>query len=514
MPTSPTPDIWRLLAELAALSKTVVPERITTLRRRWEQPPHPAIPFTLIAGSAKTLQLLLARWLGVDVARRFQEAGAGGQPLVIGPAPETVRPPLGAWPQVKMPLALPGHLLVLASAEDLPPATAEALSSLGILGQAVLVTLLSQPFSTGDRCLAASLATLSATGKALIVALPSDDLSPQETLEAAALGHRVLEHAGFDSHRFAGAKVWFTEGSATRPEALGRVEDLLAPSSQDQDHAPAVRLLRASLAKLLAEIEKAASAERPGRRLDTADLAESLDQFRKLLARLGKTLQAKAATGAYQDTAALRQAVLATIAGWSAGSGIENASLALFEAQRPGVRAGFTSMMQNLVGSLTLEVPAPPTAAPPQTLSSFSLTRLLLPWGVALGCGAIGYTAASLLATTLQQPWLQGLISNVAGGLCLLIGWVVARFFTRRPLPLPPAEAGKGGAATAPPAWARPGASSATGRAPHVAGWAAVEEPLITWFTTLFTSPPATIAEQISALRSQLSLPAPLVSHE
>lgn len=513
MPTPPTPDAWRLLAELAALSKTVIPERITTLRRRWEQPPHPAAPFTLLTGGLKALQLLLARWLGVETARKFQEAG--GQPLVIGPAPETVRPPLGAWPQVKMPLALPGHLLVLASAAEIPPTTAEALSSLGVLAQGVLVTQLSQPFSVGERRLAGSMAGLAASGKALVIALPSEELSPQETLESAALGHRVLEHAGFDAHRFAGAKVWFTEGSATRPEALARVEDLLAPSSQDQDHAPGDRLLRASLAELLAEIEKAASAERPGRKLDAADLAESLDQFRKLLARLGKTLQTKAGAGAFQDTAALRQAVLATIAGWSVGGGIEDATLALFESQRPGVRAGFTSMMQNLVGSLTLEVPAPAAVSGPQAGSSSSLMRFLLPVGVALGGGAIAYTAASILAAPLLQPWLQGLVSNAAGGLGLLLGWGAARFFTRRLAPPPPANAAAGqGGAYEPPAWARTGTSRAIGSAPHVAGWPAVEEPLMTWFTTLFTSQPATIAEQITGLRSQLSLSAPLASHE
>jgi hypothetical protein len=108
--------------------------------------------------------------------------------------------------------------------------------------------------------------------------------------------------------------------------------------------------------------------------------------------------------------------------------------------------------------------------------------------GFAALSAAVGYALVRLASTTAFQPWMQGLLGSMAGGLCAIAGWFIGGHFTGHP----------GGIGHAPVQPSTP--------KPTIIGWPAVEQKLQLWFNDLFIKNPASITEQCAALRTRLQL--------
>lgn len=478
------PEDWNLLIELAKRSG-VAPERVSSLQRRWAQEAHPAAPLTLLAGHSKAIQLLLARWMSVDAAAAFVDAG--NQPLVIGPAPTTLQPPLGKWAGFTH-KSMKGHLIALAASDALLPSVVESLGSFGVIDQAVLVSFIDQPLNHGERRLASSLASIAKIGKCLVVALPGYEISEKEVNETAALARRILEIGGFNANRCGGTAVWFTEESHKRPGALGSPDNLLSCESSEDDHQ---EVLIRVLESLLRDFERGASAEPMIRALNEEDQKDAIHQFASLISRLGQTLSDSVRHGAYRDTETLRKAATDLIIKCTAGSGIDAAAMNYLETLRPGAKAGLRSQMALVSSNLDLNIAAQPV--PANSLQTVASGSDIKRWLITALAGAAGYAGAWCVGGLMFQPWLQGLVSNVAGGLLAIAGWLAAGFFGSRMVSRTRKIA------------AIAQLDTVTTKPPLV-GWGVVEQHLNAWFINLISSPPASIAQHCAEFRARFSL--------
>jgi len=487
--TSMQPDDWDLLVKLAKRSG-VGPENVTTLQQRWEHKDHPSGPLTLLAGHSKAIELLLSRWMSLDVAEQFVNAGA--QPLVIGPEPARLQPPVGHWP-ILVQQSMKGHVLALVASDALTHSLTAALSSFGVINQAVLVSFIDQPLNSGERKLARSLSSLASVGKCLVVALPGYEIAEKEVNEAAALARRILESEGFTGNRCGGSAVWFTEDSHTRAGALSNLDELLLCDPSANDHN---EVLLAALDGLIKVIEKAGNLEPLSRPLDEDERKELRDQFEALVSRLGRKLMDSAKQGAFGDNEALSKASKEIVKEWTARSGSGTETMNYIESVRPGAKFGFRSEVEDFSVNLklNLDVLAHSKVERNSRKSSSKVNRSV----VALLAAVLGYLGGSELVRLIFQQWLQGLLSILCGGLLAVVsaiaGWFLAGCFGKEKK-----------------RQSSDHVSSASDLLPKplIVGWDTMEQHLNAWFLGVITAPPESIAQHCADLRARLSIPKP-----
>lgn len=478
---------WDLLRSLAGQAR-IAPERINVLQARWEQNgPRPGAPYTLLIGQPAVLELLLARWLGPEAAGEM--AAAGDRPLVLGPQPDKVQPPLGRWPTRRQ--QLPGHVLVLRAAQPLTPAQEAALASLGFLDQAILVTSLSQPLSQTEREVAGSLRAIAATLRVLIVALPSDVLSPGEQAELTDYATAQMAAQGFGTDRCTGAAIWFTEGSEKRAGALSRIEEWLTPRETDV-RAGRDGMLRQALDNLLSEIEKA-DVQQASIDVPDEDLDHCIGQFNHHLTGLGEKMVQMAELGEFKTTEQARRFFVDAVHGWTTGQSLPATTLTYAETVRPGVKAGLAAEVE-AAASLLEYVPSE-NAKP---LSPGSTNELQAPMSLmkharsflhAILIGVVTAVALFLLATLLLAPWLALPLSLVVGIVAALLAYI----FRSRSFPLPVVPS---------PTLSMPPQKTP----PALRGWSQIEQRLSTWFSSRLRHAPPSVQQECERLRAMWQL--------
>ncbi len=468
---------WDLLRSLAVQAR-IAPERINGLEARWEQDrPRPGAPYTLLVGQPAVLELLLARWLGPEAV--------GDRPLVLGPQPDRVQPPLGRWPTRRH--HLPGHVLVLGTAYPLTPAQEAALASLGFLDQAILVTSLSQPLSQPERELAGSLRAIAATLRVLIVALPSDEMSSGEQAELTDYAVAQVAAQGFSTDRCPGAAIWFTEGSDKRAGALPPIEEWLTPRETDV-RAGRDGMLRQALDNLLSEIDKA-DVQQAGIDVPDEDLNHCIGQFNHHLTGLGEKMVQMAELGEFKTTEQARRFFVDAVHGWTNGQGLPATTLTYAEMVRPGVKAGLAAEVE--AAAFLLEyVPS----ENPDPLSLGSINKLQTPmslinhakyilYAVLIGLGTA--LALLLLTTWLLSPWLALPLSMVVGIVAALFAYILrSRSFPLLAEPSPTLSVAPQKTTSA------------------LRGWSQIEQRLSTWFSSRLRCAPPSVRQECERLRA------------
>jgi hypothetical protein len=470
----PTTSDWDRLRALCTRAG-LPPERIDRLQKAQAGTPSRGATL-LLAGAQGTLALLLARWLGLEAANALNAAGTA--PLVIGPAPDTVQPPLGRWPTLVRRELGAAHVVAVRSAGALSASLRSALAGLGTFDGAWLVSRLSQPFSAEERQLADSLAPLAATARAVFVALPSEEGSEAERAELAAYGVAQLQAHGFHG-RCLGAGVWYTEGD--RPAgSIQRLGDWLTarPEEVQAGRSAAGRL---ALAELLAEIEKA-----PDRPPETALAQEEVDdltrKFAGYVGDLGRRLGSLADAGEFADRAACRRFAADTLRGWANRTSLEGMLLDYVESARPGIKAELPSQA-SAAAELILFEPAARRTSPQRGLLAPGAVRKL-------GIAAAAALAAFALIYGIGLVFLQGWFTIFLANLGATAAGIAAFAYAGRQAAGAPRDA---------PAPLEP---------TTVPGWASAELQLTNWFNGRARSQTPTLRQECAAIRSQFQLEA------
>jgi hypothetical protein len=225
-------DEARFLARLAGVPE----ERIDVIRLQTAGSVASADegPWTLMASAGEgTLEILLSRWLGDGSAERLQQAG--GKPLVIGRAPETVidRPGCSGWALYRNDkFGARGHLVVLTT-NGAPSARLHAdLTRFGQWDSAVIVTRASTPLPQSERDLLRALNKVAPVAKVLLLAVPGELPTPADELKVEEHARSKLVGSGFDGARNGGVSFWWVDGKVRSAYAVADPSELMGRDSQ------------------------------------------------------------------------------------------------------------------------------------------------------------------------------------------------------------------------------------------------------------------------------------------
>jgi len=417
---------WEAIEWLGA-SVEFPTERVTLLRRRLDgERGRPGAPLTLLVGRPDAgIEQFVGRLFGSETLSALEATSP--RPLVIGPAPETVRPRLSSWPTLASSLPQSGHVIILRTT-GVPPADVMAgLAGLGMIDQVVLVGLLLQAMHEREREILAVLPALAATARCVLVWRPGEEPTEADLQEVVTATSRQIQGRGFEGVRDRGVSVLFTGepagklGSLTDPSKPLRVDDAAVAASRDG-------LERAALSDLLNAIYRrageAATAASPGITPEERDrLVRELASY---LADLGRETGRAAAEKPGADAAWVRRYVLDAIKGWAAYTGIEGHWLRYVETLRPGTQAALIAGAEKEADSLDYR----PTPVPAQASDSSGAlpSRLMLEAKrVAIGLSLGLATYAGVSAAVKLRPIVDivvGLSSLALGSILgYMLGW-------------------------------------------------------------------------------------------
>lgn len=472
----PTASDWELLRILAQRAG-MPPERAGLVERRWHGTVERAgAPYTLLVGPPTALDLLLGRWLGVEVARAAEAAGR--RPLILGPEPGSVRP-VTAWPTLSSNTPGPGHVLALRLEEPVGSDIAVGLALLGFVEQAVFVTRLAQPLPQREVAVLHSLTSLAATLRLLAVALPGEEVIPDEVAELRAYADARAVAAGFGGGRCLGTSIWYTDTArdkvAVRPGTLADPGTLLIPAAEEEIRAGRQAALADALTQLLDELEAADNSpeERP---VAAEDADRAIATFGRYLTGLGRQLDERAWAGDIRDSEEARRLFLDTLHGWTSGSSLAAGFLSYAEALRPGIKAGLLAEAERAAPSLGFAPPFPPST-PPYTKGAIP-TRRLAVMGVA---GLVSCLLSYLILGLFLREWLAALLSLV----CAVAGARAAASHLDTESRSPPNQ-GEAAAARSP-----------------LRGWPLVEQRLSAWFGEKLRGSGPSVREESRAFRER-----------
>ncbi len=489
---------WATLGDLVDRVK-LPSERAGVLCRRIEHGSRPGSPYQLLVGRpGGGLELLLGRWVGLAAAEALEKAA--GQPLVLGLAPDTVRPALGAWPTHAWSGGPPGHLIALRTTGVLSAGLAGQIATLGHLDLVVWVTRLSQALNETEREQLRGFAALAATARVLVVGLAGEEASEADLAEVTAFATARARQAGFGA-RCLGTAVWFPGTSATRPGALADPGPFVAADPA----AAAVgkdEMMRRALADLLVEVCRRAEESPPQAALPVEE-AEAQRLTRELagyLADLGRELARHAAGPRPATDEALRSYALAALRGWGAYTSIEGHWMKYVERLRLGIQEAFLAEAQEALAGLEAPpAPAPcplteplPAAEPgePTWVDRAILEAKRVVVGLVCGLAA-ALAAGALLGRVEAAPGLSTVVSYA----CLVLGSVLGYAAGRRLIASPRLSSRPPEIPDSPP----PALEA-------VRGWNQVERRLTGWFAGRIAAQPAAVADECRRLAARLGI--------
>lgn len=470
--TEPTTADWDRLRALCQRAD-IRPERVDPVEKIWGVA-HGCGPVIFVAGAAKTLALFLSRWIGVPAADAL--SGANGAPLVIGPKPETVQPPLGRWPCLTRRELGARHIVAIPSTGGLNAAIRSALAGLGTADQVLIVSRVSQPMATDERQLAASFAPLAATARVVFMALPGEEGTQTERAELGAYGVNLLEANGFRG-RCTGAGVWLTEGA--RPaDTIQKLEDWLSSERPEDIAAGRSEAGRAALATMLSDIEKATD-RLPDTALKLDEADELGSKFAHHVAEMGKRLHDLADAGEFLDSTACRKFMVDTLCSWNNKASLEGMLLDYVNTIRPGIKAELPDQATAAADLLRYEASIKSSSTPISTGSS--LRKL----GIAALAAVITYIAVNLGCSPFLQPWFTTVLSNMGATAAALAAFSIAGRFMPVPITVKAANASK---------------------VSVIPGWSSAELHLTNWFNGRIRSQTPTLRQECAAIRAQFNL--------
>jgi hypothetical protein len=479
---------WEALERLVA-SVELPTERVPLLRRRLDgERGRPGAPITLLVGRPNAgIEQFVVRLLGSEGMSSLEAAGT--RPLVVGPAPDTVRPRLSSWPTLTRPLPESGHVLILRTA-GVPPADVMAgLAALGMIDQVVLVGLLLQAMHEREREILAALLPLAATAKCVLVWRPGEEPTEADLSEVTTATNRQIQGRGFEGPRDRGVSVLFT-GEPTGK--LGTLTDPSEPLRVDEAAVAAGRggMERAALSDLLNAIFRKAgealTAAPPG--IPPGERDRLVRELTSYLADLGRETGRIAAEKPGADAAWVRRYVIDAIKGWATYTSIEGHWLRYVETLRPGTQAALIAKAEQEDDCLDYRpMPAPAQAgdssgAPPSRL-------VLEAKRVAIGLGLGLATYAGIAASVKLPPIVDILVGLSSMALGSILGYAVGR----RIFPGKKAPAAAGQQAD----WSEPGSPL---------GWTQFERRLVGWFTEIAHAQPTPPAEACRELARRLGV--------
>jgi hypothetical protein len=344
-----------------------------------------------------------------------------------------------------------------------------------------------------ERDIARSLAGVAATVRVLVLGIPGEEPTATDLAEVSAFAIRQMRQAGFGDGRCLGASVWFT-GGERRP---GTVADVGAFLMVDPAEVAAGRagMAQGALAGLLAEM-----CQRAEKSPEDHQAAIPEDERNRLtrelagyLADLGRELDRQGAQRRARTTAGLCKYALDALRGWGAYTSIEGYWMKYVERLRPGTQQAFLAEAESALALLEYQPGRETDEDPDQWVGAPVVDRLMVEakrLGAGLVCGVLAYLATSLLLDSSSAgslpPLVVTLISSVALGLGVVLGYGVARrFFRRAPVKRPTTE-------TPVPA------------ALH--GWRQVERRLTAWFSERFQARPISLAEECRTLAERFGI--------
>jgi hypothetical protein len=484
---------WEALERLG-VQVGLPPERVPLLRRRLGgEQGRPGSPYTLVTGRADAgIEQFLARLLGPQAVETLEAAGS--RPLVVGPAPEPIRPRLGSWPTLTSPTPPSGHLLILRTPGVPPPDVMAGLSGLGMIDQVVLVSRLLQAMHEREREILAALAPLAATARVVLVWRPGEEPTEADIVEVTAATDRQIRGRGFEGARDLGVTVMFDGDPAGKP---GTLADPSTPLRVDEAAVSAGQsgMARAAVSDVLSAIcrkaGEAAAATPTG--IPPVEHDRLIRELSGYLADLGRETGRVGAEKPRVDADWVRRYVLDAIKGWAAYTGIEGHWLRYVETLRPGTQTALIAEAERASDCLDYR-PAPvrAKAVDPagEQASGGAQRRLLLEAkraavGLILGLGAYA-GIASLVKLPPVVDIVVGLSSMALGS---ILGYAVGRWMFPGPKP---------------PVFALPDEEGADPGSPI--GWTQFERRLIGWFADIPHAQPTPPAEVCRDLAHRLGI--------
>ena len=484
---------WEALERLAA-QVGLPSEKVTLLRRRLEGGrTRPGAPYTLLIGRPDAgIEQFVARLFGPATVETLKAAGS--RPLVVGPAPEPVRPDLTSWLTLTRQGLPKGHALILRTPGAPPADVMAGLSRLGGIDQVILVSRVLQAMHEREREILASLAPVASTTRVVLVWLPGEEPTDADIVEVTAATDRQIQGRGFAGGRNLGVSILFAgeqvnkPGSITDPSELLHVNEAVVLAGQSG-------MAEAALSGLIHAIYQKAvestAATPPGIPPEDRDrLASELTSY---LADLGRETDRAAAARPTADTAWVRGYVLDAIRGWAAYTGVEGHWLHYVEKVRPGTQAELFAIAERDIDCLDYRPAAVRALAAVPGVNQVGggvQSRLVLEAKrVALGL-VLGLAAYAAVATMLELPEIVasavGLASTALGG---VFGYALGRKLFRAP---------KSAGAALPKA-DEPETGSLT-------GWTQFERRLGGWFASIAHAKAAPPAETCRELARRLGI--------
>lgn len=500
--------------------------------------PRPGSPYTLLVGWSDgsndgALDWLVRKWIGSQAGEELKKLY--GLPLIVGPDPRKVQPPLGQWPTLVSPRWKNGHLLALRVSNKVQSDVLAQIQGLGYIDQFVLVTRLGQPITAQEREIAHTFAPLASTGRVLVVGLPGE--APDSALDdvksvmgqLASYAHGQMQNSGYSSVRYMGWALWYTD-SAARDGSITDITEWLVPNQQrvisgleDMSRLAVSRLLKDVIQTAKDEGADIQTASVP---ISPAERADLISQLGRYLADLGNELDSEAIQRPAVSTQSLQTYALDAIRSWQAYSnaGAPGTWLQRVETLRPNIRSAFVEESGNAMSLIeynrALRSPPPPPSA--MTLAGQSdgavsskaepsvgdrLVVVAKRVGVGLVVGLIAYMLTTALLTSATTgtsgalstlpPLILTLMSYAALIIGIILGYAIAQRFIRLP-----GDSAKDSRTRI--ALRNPGddtsslVTSARLAVEHthsgVMGWQQVERRLVSWFSERIN------AEQITPL--------------
>jgi hypothetical protein len=493
---------WKRLETLAA-KIGASPEQVGAVRRRME-PNHsrPGSPYTLLTGRPDGgLELLLARWAGLEATQALKRAGE--KPLILGSEPEQVRPALGVWPTLAWKTFHPGHLIALRSCGKPAADLLAQLGSLGYFEQLVLVTRLGKPLDQVEREMARSLSPLSVTARVLVVALAGEEPTDDDLAEIAAYGAAQMRQIGLHSGRYLGTGVWFATNQPDRP---GIVSDVGSFLEVDSTAVAAQRagMLQQGVAVLLDDLSSRCqkNAEPPQVPVPSEEADRLTRELAVFLADMGQEVNRRVNSPQPVSTEILRTFVRDKVRGWRAYITVPGLWLRFVESLRPGTEAALLAEVESALPCLEYQ-PSRETKrqnTEPRTATSWRIERVIVEakrLAVGLGFGLATYSAVVAWLTVpanieeqSRHPALPGLVVTLIGLVSLLLatvlGYAAGRWCFRMPQQTPDQIEEQSG--------------------PTLWGWDRVASRVTTWFAERIRSRPLSPGEELQQLAARLNI--------